>query len=640
MVYWNNQARASSPTPHARALHLKGATEVAKDGTKKKFTHDDAVNVLSELGYSEKDFPADAVAHGMNEETDHNDVTGGDPVKIAEIAIAHLKERPDYYDKLKQVENNDEIPFDISDDDFISLENLNWKEEDHPRDNDGKFTDTGESSISFIAGDASKNMRFSLSKIEETGVTAQIGNHEKFKNTPATVPAYVYEGKVYINPNAWEFWKDPETLMKKNFEMGQLSSSNPLHVIYHEIGHLKYKTRLSRFDSGDQGSVRKIVSARAAKNPNEFLAETYAAMQDGKKYGPLIMDMFEKYSSIKNQVENSKPFPRFFYCRHMQPGLAGYAKERILVDADAIKRMLPSLSGKPIYINHQTVELDTMKEKAVGYIAESFWNELDGWAWAKMLLIDEEAQVAAQAGWSVSNAYIPTDWGGGGTCNNVEYDRSITNGDFTHLALVQDPRYEEAKIFSPDEFKNYQEGKRQQLAELKNSKTNEKKGSAMSFNLFKREKKAVSTIDADTLVEITNDKGETVEVSVQDMIAAVQNAKMKKNEADHEAAESKAKEAKEEEKLNENTEVSVGEEKMTLKELMNRYGSVKANEAESKADEKKEETKENSKGSDSEKKPDHFSEISNANRRVETVSTVDTLTNKVQRGKNRYGSAK
>ena len=163
----------------------------------------------------------------------------------------------------------------------------------------------------------------------------------------------------------------------------------------------------------------------------------------------------------------------------------------------------------------------------------------------------------------------------------------------------------------------------------------------MSFNLFKREKKAVSTIDAETLVEITNDKGETVEVSIQDMITAVQNAKAKKNESDgHEAKETKAEEAKEEEKLNENTEISVGDEKMTLKELMNRYGNVKANAAETKAEEKKEESKENSKGSEAEAKVDHFSEISNANRRADVVSTVDTITNKVQRGKNRYGSAK
>ena len=38
---------------------------------------------------------------GMNVETEHDDVTHGDPFLIAKIALAHLKEVPDYYNKLK-----------------------------------------------------------------------------------------------------------------------------------------------------------------------------------------------------------------------------------------------------------------------------------------------------------------------------------------------------------------------------------------------------------------------------------------------------------------------------------------------------------------------------------------------------------
>ena len=36
----------------------------------------------------------------MNAETEHDDVTGGDPETIAKIALAHLEEEPDYYTKL------------------------------------------------------------------------------------------------------------------------------------------------------------------------------------------------------------------------------------------------------------------------------------------------------------------------------------------------------------------------------------------------------------------------------------------------------------------------------------------------------------------------------------------------------------
>jgi len=32
------------------------------------------------------------------------DVTGGDPIKVLKIAIAHLREHPKYYTKLKKIE--------------------------------------------------------------------------------------------------------------------------------------------------------------------------------------------------------------------------------------------------------------------------------------------------------------------------------------------------------------------------------------------------------------------------------------------------------------------------------------------------------------------------------------------------------
>jgi len=41
---------------------------------------------------------------GMVIEKEHSDVTKGDPVKTAKIVVAHLKEVPNYYTKLKKVE--------------------------------------------------------------------------------------------------------------------------------------------------------------------------------------------------------------------------------------------------------------------------------------------------------------------------------------------------------------------------------------------------------------------------------------------------------------------------------------------------------------------------------------------------------
>jgi hypothetical protein len=55
-------------------------------------------------------FTPEQLLQGFKVELEHGstdkqtDVTHGDPIKTAKIAWAHLKEKPDYYQKLKAVE--------------------------------------------------------------------------------------------------------------------------------------------------------------------------------------------------------------------------------------------------------------------------------------------------------------------------------------------------------------------------------------------------------------------------------------------------------------------------------------------------------------------------------------------------------
>ncbi len=55
------------------------------------------------LGVDWKEVDLDEFCDGMFDEEEHKDVTGGDPVKTAKIVLAHLKEYPDYYTRLKKV---------------------------------------------------------------------------------------------------------------------------------------------------------------------------------------------------------------------------------------------------------------------------------------------------------------------------------------------------------------------------------------------------------------------------------------------------------------------------------------------------------------------------------------------------------
>jgi hypothetical protein len=54
------------------------------------------------IDWDEVDF--DQFAMGMKVELEHADITGGDLVLTAKIALAHLKELPDYYSRLEKME--------------------------------------------------------------------------------------------------------------------------------------------------------------------------------------------------------------------------------------------------------------------------------------------------------------------------------------------------------------------------------------------------------------------------------------------------------------------------------------------------------------------------------------------------------
>lgn len=333
---------------------------------------------------------------------------------------------------------------------------------------------------------------------------------------------------------------------------------------------------------------------------------------------------------------NGKGYPKVFYARHMKSGLCGYNKETVMVDDDAIKAMLPTFRGKPVYMNHRAdVPLENIKEEACGYVTRSFWNEMDGWGWSEILIIDDAAiEAIERRGISVSNAYNPTAYEGGGVNHNVPYDRKITNGEFHHLALVDNPRYENAKIFTPEAFKAYQDEKKRQNAALLNSK---KEGSKMTLKLFKDKREEVSEIEAGTSVEFTNSKGQPVVATVEDMIKAVEAAQAKPQT------------------------VLVNGKEMTVEQLTKQYEATLTNGKDGEGEETPAETPAPAPvttqpvpaetpapvapnaaptapaaGETLENGVNHFDQLSNAKGTTKTTQTIDTEASRLARGKARY----
>lgn len=63
-------------------------------------------SLIRKAGADPKDFDLDEFERGYAVELEHIDITGADPVQTARIALAHLREKSNYYTLLdKHVEN-------------------------------------------------------------------------------------------------------------------------------------------------------------------------------------------------------------------------------------------------------------------------------------------------------------------------------------------------------------------------------------------------------------------------------------------------------------------------------------------------------------------------------------------------------
>jgi len=77
-----------------------------------RFETDEAFTAAQELGidFSKEPFDLEELRMGMDVELEHGrrdpatDVTEDDPVMTAKIALAHLREMPDYYERLAEME--------------------------------------------------------------------------------------------------------------------------------------------------------------------------------------------------------------------------------------------------------------------------------------------------------------------------------------------------------------------------------------------------------------------------------------------------------------------------------------------------------------------------------------------------------
>lgn len=153
---------------------------------------------------------------------------------------------------------------------------------------------------------------------------------------------------------------------------------------------------------------------------------------------------------ILNEIVNSKDWAKVYRASNfIEKGVCEYANERVYLSKETLLRACQSMKGRPVIIDHTTgITPENMQQYAVGYVVEADCS-LDNSAAldCRFVVFDDEGKAVIAEGYSVSCAYKPKAFGPGGTWHNVPYDREIIDLEFTHLALVQNPRYEDAKVY-------------------------------------------------------------------------------------------------------------------------------------------------------------------------------------------------
>ena len=335
--------------------------------------------------------------------------------------------------------------------------------------------------------------------------------------------------------------------------------------------------------------------------------------------------------------------PKVWFGLHFAEGVAQYdrgngVKEMLFISDEVAKKMNETFAGKPVYINHPE-KLDLALDAIDGVVVESFFNKLDGKHWAKFVTLTERANAAIAQGYKLSNCYNhTTDNGTPGEWHGVPFDKEVTNAEYEHLAIVQNPKYEESIILTQEEFDEYNSKKE---SELGNRYVNEKtqKGESEMFSLFKKEKvensdslKGLSVVLPKSKVEVTVEKA--LNMADEEMVKKSQNPDMFCTGEES---------------------VKVGEKTMKVAELVKEYQNLadyKHKNESAKVDEEIEEELEEEENEEKEekeeKKEEKKEENSNFHRLANAASkakapkpiVVEVGSDRVKKGLERYGSKK
>lgn len=146
--------------------------------------------------------------------------------------------------------------------------------------------------------------------------------------------------------------------------------------------------------------------------------------------------------------DEAKGKGRKFVSRFIEAGVAHYRDfGDVLITKETLDKFINTMVGCPVIITHKDIDDNNADKERVGVVSEVWYNSADGWYYCSGIIWDKKAiDLVKNQGWSVSCTYDFESDNQAKTHNGKKIDREFTNGEFLHLALVDNPRYERANI--------------------------------------------------------------------------------------------------------------------------------------------------------------------------------------------------
>lgn len=147
---------------------------------------------------------------------------------------------------------------------------------------------------------------------------------------------------------------------------------------------------------------------------------------------------------------------RKFVSKFIEPGVASYEQfGDVLITKETLNKFINTMVGCPVIIKHKDITDKNADKERVGVVSDVWFNETDGWFYCSGIIWDKQAiDLVKNQGWNVSCTYDFESDKESKTHNGKKIDMEFTDGNFLHLALVDNPRYERANIVMNSKVSN------------------------------------------------------------------------------------------------------------------------------------------------------------------------------------------